>query len=122
MDHNKLLAVQYRITGPGIDPESQTIATFKMEQILSRVIGVLTIFGVIFFAFQIIFAGYAFISSNGDKNKMEAARSKLTYGILGLTIIAVALGLSSLLANLAGIQNPLDLQEFFRSIETPVQP
>jgi hypothetical protein len=113
---NQLLAnVQIPpITGPGINPGAN--GTLALEKIISQVIGVMTIFGVIYFAIQIIIAGYNFISSEGDEKKMEIARKTLTNGVLGIVIIVVAVGLVSLIASLAGMPNVLDLNTMFTNM------
>jgi TRAP-type C4-dicarboxylate transport system permease small subunit len=98
-----------KLSGPGIIPASPDEAVTKLESRVSQVIGILTAVAFIYFAIQVILAGYAYISSEGDKGKAETARKKLTDGILGLTILVVAVGLGSLLAKLLGLQNPFDL-------------
>lgn len=109
---NQLLAdVTYQITGPGVNPG--TNGTAALEKIIGQVIGILTIIAVLYFIFQIILAGYAFISSSGEEKKMEDARHRLTEGVLGLTIVIIAVGLGSLLATLAGVPNILDLNAMF---------
>lgn len=113
---NKLLAAQYKISGPrsaDLNPTNNIEATTMTERLISQVIGVLTIVGVIFFAIQIILAGLGFMSSDGDEKKMEMNRSKLTNGVLGLFIIVIAVGIGSLIANLAGLENPLDINKMF---------
>jgi hypothetical protein len=116
---NRLLAAAFPIppiTGPGIDPAKYGSGTATMEKVISQILGILTIIAVIFFAVQIIFAGYSFISAEGDEKKMLTARQSLTNGVLGLTIVVVAVGLGSLLATLAGIPNVLDLNTMFTSM------
>ena len=110
----KILAVNYTLTGPGIQPGSDPTSAF--EGIISLVFSFLTLIAVIFFAIQVIFAGYSFISSKGDEKKMESARSHLIQGILGLTVVILAVGLASLIANLLGIENIFSLTSFFEKI------
>ena len=116
---NQLLAVDMpRFTGLGVDPGSTTgSGTAALEKIVSQVLGVLTVIAVIYFAVQIILAGYAFISAEGDEKKVETARKSLTYGVLGLVIVVVAVGLGTLLATLAGIPNVLDLEAMFGKMQ-----
>ena len=117
MVHSKLLAdATYSITGPraqSLNPSNNIEATTMLERIVSQLIGVLTIVGVVFFAIQIILAGYGFMSSDGDEKKMEANRSKLTNSVLGLVIIVVAVGIGSLISKLIGLENPLDINKMF---------
>ena len=104
---NKTHAVEYTLEGPGIVPIDDGV--LQTETILSGVFGILTIIGVIMFAIQIILAGYSFISAQGDPEKIKIARKKITNGILGLTIVVVAFGLTAFLANLLGLGNIFEL-------------
>ena len=101
------MEVEYKIPIIGIDPTADPAKV--TENIVSKIIGIITIIAFLYFAFQIIFAGIALISAEGDKNKAETAKKRLTDGILGLTIVVVAMGLASLLATLLGVQNVFDL-------------
>lgn len=107
----KLIA--YTLTGPGKNPTGGVEATTMFEKLASNLIGVLTIAAVIFFAVQIIFAGYSFMSSAGDEKVMETSRKKLTGGVMGLFIVIVAVGIASLIAKLLGLNNPFDLNQMF---------
>jgi len=109
---NKTLA--YTITGPGIVPNGNSSS--QLEKIISGAIGILTIVSFIFFAFQIIFAGYSFVSSQGDAAKLKAARDRLTNGILGIVIVVVAFGITAFLANLLGLEYVFNLSDFINSI------
>ena len=112
---NKILADnQYSLTGPGIAPDSNSSS--QLEDIISMVLGALTIFAVIYFALQIIFSGYAFLSSQGDTEKLATARKRLTNGILGLTIVVIAFGASAFLARLLGLGDIFNLSEIIDSI------
>ena len=114
MDHNKLLAAQMHLDP--IIPDSGGTPTSQVENILSQVIGFLTIVGVIFFAIQIILAGYTYLSSEGDKAKLEESRKKLTNSIMGLAIIVIAVGFSALMATLLGIEDIFDINKMFTNM------
>ena len=103
----------YKIEGPGPNPTDVIDATTKFEKLVSNLIGVLTIVAVLFFAIQIIFAGFSFISSGGDEKVMETSRKKLTNGVLGLFIVVVAVGIGSLIAKLLGLNNIFDINQMF---------
>ena len=111
MDQIKPFIAQavYKLEGPGLPPDVGNPAK-PLEGFISNIIGIMTIVAVIYFIIQIILAGYSFISAHGDKNKIEAARSRLTNGILGITIVVVALGIGAFIATLLGITDPLNLQ------------
>ena len=109
----KLLAIQYRLTPPGIDPNKYGSGTATVEKIVGQVIAVLTIVAFVYFAFQIIFAGYSFFTSQGDKSRIETARKRLTEAVFGITIVIISMALAALVASLAGVGNIFDLNTMF---------
>lgn len=117
MAPNQILAIsqKYSLSGPGV-PVIGPDAASQFEKYASQVVGVLTIVAVLYFVVQIIFAGYAFIASQGDEKTMEATRKRLTEAVLGLTVVVVAIGIGSLLAKLLGISNVLDINSMFKSM------
>lgn len=112
---NQLLAVSqtFKLTGPGIVVNDKLDATLKFETLAGNLIGIITIIAVLFFIIQIIFAGYAFISSQGDQKVMESTRKRLTEAVLGLVIVIIALGLGNLIAYLLGLSGVLDIAGIF---------
>jgi hypothetical protein len=109
---SKIIADEHPYTpyvGPGYIPPDKMAATTNLENTLSVVFGLLTVVGFIYFAIQLIFAGYEFISSSGDAKKLEDARHHLTNGILGLTIVVIAVGAGALFAKIFGIESVFDL-------------
>lgn len=115
MDHNQLKLLAYKLEGPGI-VVNPTNPVSTLEKIISSTIGFLSIVAVVWFAIQVILAAYKYISSNGDKGKIEEARKAITNGILGITIALIALFLVSLIANLLGIDDAFNLQIQFKKI------
>lgn len=118
MDHlNHLLAdATFNLTGPGVAPGDKTQATLNLEKIISQVIGVLTIVAFVWFAVQIILAGYAFLTSEGEKNKMEIARKRLTEGLIGMIIIVVAVGLSALVGTIFGLGSIFNINQMLTNL------
>ncbi|MCW1949286.1 MAG: hypothetical protein KIH89_002450 [Candidatus Shapirobacteria bacterium] len=110
---NHLIA--QKITGIGFQPTSQAGSVSQLEDIISGIIGFITIVAAIFFVFQIIFAGYGFLSAQGDEKKIETSRKKITDGILGLTIVVVAFGLTAFISSMLGLNNILNLGTFFNN-------
>jgi hypothetical protein len=110
--HNNLIA--YTLQGPGIQPIDKTSSVTKLESIFSSVIGILTIVGVIYFVIQIILAGYSLIASHGDPKELQTGTKRLTNGVMGLAIVALAYGLGALISNLLGINDVFDLTKIFK--------
>ena len=111
--NNNLIAVKLK-SNYGIQPETDGV--IELDKILSTIIGVLTLVAFIYFVIQIILAGYAFISGQGDEKKVESARKRLTDGILGITIVVVAFGITALLAKIMGLGSIFNINEFFTNI------
>lgn len=115
MAHNNLKLLAYQLEGPGV-PVDATNPVSTLEKVISSVIGFFSIVGVLWFAIQIILAGFKYISSEGDKGKIEEARKSITNGILGITITLIAIFLVSLVANLLGIKDAFNLQTQFQKL------
>lgn len=113
MPLNQLLA--YSITNPNSKWNATTPqeATSKTEDVISAVIGFLTLFAVLYFTIQIILAGYAYLSAQGDSDKVKKARNQITQSILGIAIIVVAIGLVSFVTNYIGLSSVFNLEDAF---------
>jgi len=91
--------------GPGLGPFSNLPEpTSVISKIISIAIGVMTIGAGIFFLFQVIIAGYNYLSAGGDAKLIETAGKKITNAIIGLLIVVVAYAFLSLLGTLLGVE------------------
>jgi hypothetical protein len=59
----------------------------RTSKFLSVAITVLLMVGAIFFLFNLVMAGIAFMSSNGDEKQLSAAKSKIMGALIGLIVI-----------------------------------
>lgn len=75
---------------------------------ISSVIGIITVIGFIWFVFLVITGALSIMTSGGDKAKAEAARGRLTTGLVGLVILISAIFIIELVGKLLGIENILD--------------
>ena len=71
--------------------------------IISGIIGFLLILATIWAFFQILIAGVNWISSGGDKSKLESAQQRITQGIIGLFIVFAAWGIFLILLRFFGV-------------------
>lgn len=111
------LIAQNKLYGLGPQPSKlNDMGVYQLDEIISTIIGVLTLVAFIYFVIQVILAGYSFISGQGDEKKIESARKRLTDGIIGITIVVVAFGITSLLASILGLGNILDIKNVFEKI------
>lgn len=97
-------------------PDNLTGATGSLDKYISTLLGFGTAVAFIYFVFQFIIAGYGFLSSEGDKGKIELARHRMSQAILGLVVIVAAIFLSGLLGQVLGLGNVLDIESIFKRI------
>ncbi len=99
-----------RITNPLLPggPDQDGVAFFNRA--LPFIINWLLLIGVIYFLINLIFGGYKFISSQGDKNKVQEAQGQLTGALIGLVILLSAFAVLRLIGQIFGLQNLENLQ------------
>ena len=115
---NKLLAIEYKLSGPGLKTSGGVNSITDFESIISTIIGFLTVVGVIFFVIQIILSGFALISSKGDPKQFQAAQSKLIHNLIGLLIVVIAFGVTAFLTSLLGITDIFNLKNSIKTVNT----
>lgn len=110
-----------KLHGLGLAPVDSDVGVSLLDNTISQIIGVLTLVAFIYFVIQVILAGYAFISGQGDEKKIESARKRLTDGILGITIVVIAFGITALIAKLIGLGPIFDLTTIFSNIDNVME-
>ena len=73
------------------------------DKFFSNILGFLTAIAGLFFLFQIVTAGIAWIGSGGDKNNLEAARNKMMNAIIGLVVVVSAWVLVGVIGQFVGL-------------------
>lgn len=86
----------------------QVIGAFAY--LISNIIGIIAAVAGLIFIFQIIIGGFNWLTSSGDKARLEKAQNTLLNAIIGLTIVLASYALISLIGNILGfdilISNP----------------
>lgn len=92
----------------------------NLEGFLSTLIGFLTVLGAIFFVVNFITGAFEWITSAGDKGKLEKARNRMLNGVLGMILIVASYSLLGLLSSVIGVDflNPAAQIE---KLVTPLQ-
>ena len=70
---------------------------------VSGIVGFLLALATIWAFVQILLAGINWISSGGDKGKLEAAQQRITQAIIGLFIVFAAWGIFLILLRFLGV-------------------
>jgi hypothetical protein len=79
---------------------------------ISSLIGFLTIVAAIWFLFQILFAGYQWITAGGDPKHLQEARDRIVHAFIGIVIVIAAWSLLAVVGQFFGFNslvNPTDL-------------
>jgi len=116
MDQTKLIAQIPMPTLGGIGKDFGPDPVVALDNILSTIIGFLSISAIIWFTIQTIFAGYKYLSSHGDKSKIEEAGRSITNNLLGLAIAVFAIFLVAFIGRILGLGNIMDLPTLFNSL------
>lgn len=78
-------------------------AVNKFNQVMSNLIGLLTVIAGLYFVFLFIGGAIAWLSAGGDKTATENAQKKITSGLLGLTIVIAGIFLIDFIGTLLGL-------------------
>ncbi len=78
-------------------------ACSKFTSILSFVIGFLTVSAGLWFIVQIFTGGLNWLASGGDKQGVQNAQKRILHGIVGLLIVVLAYGITSLVGLAFGL-------------------
>ncbi len=80
------------ITPPANIPSNPVDTTGFLRSIIIFII----VLAGIFSFWQILLAGFSYITASGDKAKVEMAQLKITHALIGLVIIAISFVLSAI--------------------------
>ncbi len=99
------------LENPILDPLIRNLpGTTFFNRALSLIVTWLILIGVIYFLFTLILGAYKFISSQGDKTKIQEAQGQLTNAVIGLTILFAVFAILRLIGQIFGLQNLQNLQ------------
>jgi hypothetical protein len=82
---------------PGV--QGNILITEMIGNLLTAALGIATIILLVW----IVMGGFEWILSNGEKQGLENARNKITNGIIGLVIIALAVAIFIFIGEVLGI-------------------
>lgn len=96
--------------GTGLGPFSNLFqfrlpveAAKKFTQVISNILGVMTIVAGLWFLFRLIIGAYAYMSAGGEAQKIQDATKQITNALIGLIIVVLAYAFLSLIGRLLGL-------------------
>lgn len=102
----------YKGFGPlGLEQGQAGVSVF--QTFISSAIGLITLIAIIWFIFIFLTGAVGIITSGGDKSSNEAARKKITSGIIGLVITVFGILIVRLIGNIIGLGDVLDFGVMF---------
>lgn len=105
--------------GPlGLCNRSADQAPGIFNNVISMIIGIMSVIAGIWFIFILVTGAVSLITSAGDKQAVEAARNRVTTGLIGLVIVIAAIFILDLVGGLIGI-DILNPAEFIIGTATP---
>ena len=93
------------LTGVGEigSPSGAEGAADLFNNIISSVIGLITIIAGIWFVFLLITGAIGIMSAGGDKAALEEARKRITSGLIGLIVVVAGIFLVDLIGGFLGL-------------------
>jgi hypothetical protein len=85
--------------GAGTDRGALT----NLETIISNVIGLMTVLAGLFFLFQFLSAALSWVTSGGEKGKLESARTQMLNATIGLVLVVASYAIIGLIGRVVGI-------------------
>lgn len=74
----------------------------SISNFLSNGLELIFVFGQVIFVFMIVWSGFEWITSGGDKDKVTAARKRITYAILGIALMALSFFFITVIGKIIG--------------------
>lgn len=74
-----------------------------LERIVSVGLQAFIVITIILSLFFLIYSGIQWTTSGGDKQKLQQARARVTYSIVGLLVALLAMFIVNIIGNLLGI-------------------
>jgi len=97
----------------GLQGSLATNADVTFTNIISSVIGLMTVVAAIWFLILLITGAIGYMSAGGDKTAVETARKKITNGLIGFIIVIISIFIVKLVGYLLGIPNILNFMWAF---------
>lgn len=76
-----------------------------INQVLSSIINIIMAVGGVIFLFMIVIGAFQWITSGGDKEAVQKARSRITNAIIGIAILALSFVIVNVIGQITGFKN-----------------
>ncbi|MBI2011482.1 hypothetical protein HYS91_01805 [Candidatus Daviesbacteria bacterium] len=76
----------------------------QISTVLSNIISLIYVVAAIVFVFMIIFSAFQWLTSGGEKEKIAAARGRLTWAIIGIILLATSFVILNLIGGITDFE------------------
>ena len=97
-------SVYAAITNPAV-PGATGEPGVYIGNLISTAIGAVIMIAAVLALIYLIMGAFDWITSGGDKQKLETARGKITNGIIGLVLVAASWAIITLVGSFLGFEN-----------------
>jgi cytochrome bd-type quinol oxidase subunit 2 len=97
---------------PGTTKES---AMESLSNIFSNVLGVMTIVGGLMFVLYFVLGGISWLTSGGEREKVEKAKKQMTNAAIGLIVVVASYAIAFIVGKVLGIEI-LDPAKYLESL------
>ncbi len=88
---------------PG-DPNGAGVASLScIWVVIANVINAAIVLSAVVAVFLIVYSGFQYVTSSGDKEKVDNARKRLTYAIIGLIFIVLSFLVINFISQFTGV-------------------
>jgi len=78
---------------PGVTATDASGSGLDFANLISRLLGVVMVLAALLLLLYLIWGAIEWISSGGDKSKVEKARNRITQSVIGMIVLAASLAL-----------------------------
>jgi hypothetical protein len=102
--------------GANSDP---TAGLRGITNIVSSLVGFMTVAAGIWFLFQMLFAGYEWMTAGGDTKKIGGSRDRIVHAFIGLVIVIGAWSLLAVVGQFFGYNTLVNPTEVINQLTIP---
>lgn len=103
--HNPVHNAFGEITAPPeLTPLTTKGATGGINLFLDNLVVLIFMVAAIIFVFMILWGAFEWLSSGGNKEKLESAQKRLTHAVIGIILFSVAFAILSLIGTFTGFK------------------
>ncbi|EKE06401.1 MAG: hypothetical protein ACD_19C00014G0015 [uncultured bacterium] len=95
-----------------------TMASYIFQNFMSSIVGIISIIAIIWFVVILITSGISYMNAGSDQKATEAARKRITNGLIGLLITIFGIFILRFAGQIFNLPDILNLNKLIEAIQT----